>query len=85
LRLAHDYPSNTNVTAVADVNLILETLPHETLQHGEWVNVVGYVTKLQRAKGTGSVTVFVQALMAWSAGPGLDMQQYERAVDEGLD
>ena len=84
VRLAHNYPANTNVTVVADVNLALETLTHETLQQGQWVNVVGYVTKLQRATGKGGVKIYVQALMVWSAGPAMDVQQYERTVIEGL-
>ncbi|KAG9251285.1 CST complex subunit Ten1 [Emericellopsis atlantica] len=83
--LTHDYPANTNVTAVADVNLVLETLTHETLQQGEWVNVVGYVTRRQRATGKGGVKVHVQALTLWSAGPAMEVAKYERTVDEGLD
>jgi hypothetical protein len=65
------------------VNLVLETLTHETLQQGQWVNVVGYVIEVQRATGKGGVKVHVQALMMWSAGPAMDVQQYERTVDEG--
>ena len=82
LKLAHDYPQDSNVTAVVDVNLLLETLGHEQTRVGEWVNVVGYVTSKRRASkpDSGGLSVNVQALLVWSTGP-LDVQRYERTFD----
>lgn len=82
LKLGHDYPQDTNVTAVVDVNLVLQTLGHEQTRVGEWVNVVGYVTAKRRASkpDPGGLSVHVQALIVWSTGP-LDVQKYEKTFD----
>ena len=68
-----------------DVNLLLNTLGHEKTRVGEWVNVIGYVTRKQRmGKPTtpGGFAVHVQALVVWSTGP-LDVQRYEKTFDRG--
>jgi hypothetical protein len=65
-----------------DVNLLLDTLGHEKTRVGEWVNVIGYVTRKQRMNkaSPGDLAVHVQALVVWSTGP-LDVQRYEKAFD----
>ena len=79
LKLGHDYPEDTNVTAAVDITLLLEVLKHEETRVGEWVNVIGYVTGKRRTNQpvAGQVSVAVQALVLWSTGP-LDVQTYEK-------
>ena len=52
-------------------------------QVGEWVNVIGYVGKddkaLKRRKRGEASTVRVQAVMLWSAG-SVKLGEYEEAV-----
>lgn len=79
LKLAHNYPQGTNVTAVVDANLILESLSHEHTRVGEWVNILGYVGGKQRVVGEG-LLVHIQGLMLWPTGP-LDVQRYERTFE----
>lgn len=74
------------MSALVDVQLVLERLGAEQTRVGEWVNVIGYITLGSgAAAGRGSVvkgsTVHIQALLLWSAGP-LDIQQYQISVQE---
>ncbi len=86
LRLNHDYPKDTEVTAEVDVNLLLETLGHEQTRIGEWLNVIGYVMSTSRTKNTSKNTrtvVYIQAVLVWPTGP-LDVGKYEAMVDKQL-
>ena len=71
LELSHSYPStsasSSNVRAMVDVTVIVETMGRADHEVGAWVNVVGYVQK-SSGKGTGLVRVWVQAVTVWSAG-----------------
>ncbi|KAF9880920.1 hypothetical protein CkaCkLH20_01962 [Colletotrichum karsti] len=81
LTLKHDFPQGSNVTALVDVSLLLETLKSAETSIGEWVNVIGYVTPAPsgtRTRGTSRnpQNVAIQALLLYSAGP-LNVQRYE--------
>lgn len=70
---------------MVDVNLLLETLKTSETRIGEWVNVVGYVTRQQSKSsshetGLAQVTS-IQAIIYWSAG-ALKTDEYEDAVAE---
>lgn len=82
LELGHAYPEDTNVKAMVDVELLLETINHEQTRIGEWLNVVGYVTPRRRGSKapTESLSVHVQALIVWPTGP-LDVQRYEKTFE----
>lgn len=75
--------SSTDKIALVDVILLLETLKTSETRIGEWVNVVGYVTRQRlepRSHGTGLVQVTsIQAIIYWSAG-ALKTDEYEVAV-----
>lgn len=81
LTLRHEHPRASRDRALVDVRLLLETLKSNQLQVGEWVNVIGYVTKVVPSQLAMSIAkdVNVQALILWSAGP-LDIQEYERCL-----
>ena len=70
------------MSALVDVELVLQKLSAEHIRVGEWVNVIGYITLISavctgnRSNVTESSTVHVQALLLWSAG-ALDIQQYQ--------
>lgn len=75
------YPKDTNVLVSVDIELVLETLQLGLTRIGEWINVVGYV--LDGSSKAPDAVAHVQALMVWETGP-LDIQQYERAVEDEL-
>lgn len=86
LTLQHQFPTSTEIQALVDVRLLLEKLAAEQTSVGEWVNVIGYVnspppasTTLSTKRKRGISTVYVQALMLWSAG-SLDIGRYETCV-----
>ncbi|KAI9881149.1 MAG: hypothetical protein M1830_007127, partial [Pleopsidium flavum] len=92
LTLQHKYPTSspTPSTASVDVNLLLSTLKSTDTQFGEWVNVIGYVALgpvpesrvcKTSAEGARRVTVFVQAVMLWSAG-SVNLGEYEKVLEE---
>lgn len=81
LTMGHVYPQGTNVSAVVNVELLLETLQSELTRVGEWVNVIGYIEAKPRRsaseKGREDVpSAHVQALVIWPTGP-LNVHQYE--------
>lgn len=100
LELQHAYPTtfDTTVTALVDLNLLLENLKREDIVVGAWVNIIGYVEEImnKRAKvrglegnmGQGVIPrvnlVKVQAIMLWSAG-SIKIGEYERALTERLE
>lgn len=82
--LQHKTPSSKYKIALIDVNLLLETLKTPSTRIGEWVNVIGYVTK-QKAEPSSDRPLHatsIQAIIYWSAGP-LKTDEYEDAVTEG--
>lgn len=85
LCVGHLYPRDTNVTALVDVNLLLETLTSEITRIGEFVNIIGYVTSLRGPRKTKAedhepMRVSVQALLVWPTGP-MDIQKYEKSLE----
>jgi hypothetical protein len=70
------------VSALVDLQLVLEKIGHEQTRIGEWVNIIGYVSQQPPKISTSSqhIEVHIQALLLWSAGP-LDIQQYEASVE----
>ncbi|KAK4149149.1 CST complex subunit Ten1 [Chaetomidium leptoderma] len=85
LSLEHRLPEETlSVTALVDVNLILQSLGSDQTRIGEWVNVIGYITDIAppadgKGSNHGSPTVHTQAALLWSTGP-LDIRRYETSV-----
>ncbi|KAH7266372.1 telomere capping, CST complex subunit-domain-containing protein [Fusarium solani] len=85
LSLAHLYPRDTNVTALVDVSLLLETLTSEQTRVGEYLNIIGYITAKKvlrdvKLSSREEVQVSVQAIALWSTG-SMDLQKYERILD----
>jgi hypothetical protein len=74
LHLFHNFPSKSPRYVQVDITQLLDTVDHQHLQAGAWLNIIGYVT-------TASLTTKskVQAIMLWSAGP-IHLQQYEDAL-----
>ncbi|MCJ1362796.1 hypothetical protein MMC16_001902 [Acarospora aff. strigata] len=96
LTLHHNFPTLPagSPTAAVDVNLLLSTLKSTDTQVGEWVNILGYVTsppiynsrtdRKPSSKASKRATVFVQAVMLWSAG-SIHLGEYERTLKERKD
>lgn len=82
LELGHLHPPGSQVTASVDIRLVLELVNPELTRVGEWVNILGYKTAQQSGPAQGAadaITIWVQALRAWSTGP-LDLARYEKEV-----
>ena len=83
LTLQHAYPPSSPGQpyriALADVNLLLETIKSTETQVGEWVNVMGYVK--DRDASTDAEASAIQATMLWSAG-SVRLEAYERSVEQ---
>ena len=71
-----------------DINLLLETLKSSTTRIGEWVNVIGYITKQECKQGNDTTKALydtsLQAIVYWSAG-ALNLDEYEKTVAESQD
>ena len=85
ITLQNKSPSSLDKLTNVDVNLLLETLKTSDTRIGEWVNVIGYVTKQESKKSNhGTRTVeftSIQAIVYWSAG-SLKVDEYEEVVAE---
>ena len=82
LELMHSYPPSSpssNMRALVDIGVIVETMKREDLEVGAWVNVVGYVQGHERKAREDVLTINVQAIMVWGAG-SVRLGQYEKAV-----
>jgi hypothetical protein len=85
LTLEHRLQNSTySVSALVDVNLVLESLGPDQTRIGEWVNVIGYITAIPpitdgKGSNHGTQRVHAQAILLWSSGP-LDVQKYEVSV-----
>lgn len=91
LFLEHSFPQHELPTpkASVDVRLVLEAIKAHDLQRGGWLNVIGYVRKLeQRQKKTTSsktddvkitVAPIVEAIVVWGAG-AIKVADYEEAL-----
>ena len=93
LQHAHGTSKDGNVTALVNVDLLLEGLKREDTEVGAWVNIIGYVEDVVgqgnkdsnpngREEG-GDVRVNVKAVMLWNAG-GVRIEQYEKVLQERL-
>ncbi|GAW19840.1 hypothetical protein ANO14919_093310 [Xylariales sp. No.14919] len=82
LTLKHCHPkNNSDVEALVDVKLILETLKSEQTDVGQWVHVIGYLTFVNPTP-LGNKTApraGVQALLLWVARD-LDLGAYEKSM-----
>ncbi|KAI0421406.1 CST complex subunit Ten1 [Xylaria grammica] len=82
LTLKHYHPkNNSDVEALVDVKLILETLKSEQTDVGQWVHVIGYLTFVNPTP-LGNKTApraGVQALLLWVARD-LDLGAYEKSM-----
>lgn len=72
------------MVAQVDVNMVLQSLGPEQIRTGEWVNVIGYITKITPPTDDGerearSTTVQAQAVLLWSAG-SFDLRRYEASI-----
>lgn len=75
LSLFHDFPpSQTRHTVQIDISQLLDTIQHQDLQLGAWLNVIGYITS-----STSRSRSKIQAILVWSAG-AINLQQYETAL-----
>ena len=75
LSLFHNFPSPQSRHSVqVDISQILDTVHHQNLQTGAWLNVIGYITP-----STSKSRSKVQAILVWSAG-AINLQQYETAL-----
>lgn len=83
--LQHKFQDCRDKTALVDVTLLLETLNTSLMRIGEWVNVIGYVTKQESKPGRDEMNLdrftSVQAIIYWSAG-AITVEEYEKAVAE---
>ncbi|KAI9753363.1 MAG: hypothetical protein M4579_005188 [Chaenotheca gracillima] len=68
-----------------DVGLLLSTLDRTNMEVGAWINIIGYIcvvpevtTQSKKTRPAGE-TVYVQAIMIWSAG-AIDVGEYERVL-----
>ncbi|RMY93616.1 hypothetical protein D0862_09159 [Hortaea werneckii] len=93
----HDrYPATANntPTAVVSVGNLLESLNHELIAVGSWINVIGYLRSLPEsdvlsadgkcsrcAKHYSQPVVFVESSMIWSAG-SVRTEKYDAALTE---
>ncbi|KAI6791025.1 hypothetical protein KC332_g17752 [Hortaea werneckii] len=93
----HDrYPATANhtPTAVVSVGNLLESLNHELIAVGSWINVIGYLRPLpeslvhsageKSSRGTkrhSQPVVFVESSMIWSAG-SVRTEKYDAALTE---
>lgn len=82
LHLRGRYPdtSASSGNAYVNVNNVLDSLNVEVTQVGSWVNVIGYV---RRVNGSQSMSkpgaCAVDAVLVWSAG-AIKLDDYEAAV-----
>lgn len=95
LTLRDQYPATSQrvPTAFANVDSIIETLNHELLEVGAWLNVVGYViralkaalirsTLKERASSKDIPTErCINATMIWSAG-AVKLDKYKSAAKD---
>lgn len=85
LTLEHNYPRESKIKAIVDVELLVNTLKSEETQIGEWVNVIGYIQDSQQQKPSKlpnepHLGIRVQAIVLWSSGP-LKLDGYEKSLD----
>lgn len=81
------YPATASEveSAIVTVGSVLESLTHDLVQVGAWINVVGYVSRVPSLSGNGptktrpSVVPLVDAVMIWSAG-AIKLERYEATV-----
>lgn len=75
LSLFHNFPSpQDRHIAQVDISQLLDTIDHQNLQVGAWLNIIGYVGPSPSRNRTK-----IQAIMLWSAG-AVNLQQYETAL-----
>ncbi|THW68552.1 hypothetical protein D6D19_08869 [Aureobasidium pullulans] len=75
LSLFHNFPSpQDRHIAQVDISQLLDTIDHQNLQVGAWLNIIGYVGPPPSRNRTK-----IQAIMLWSAG-AVNLQQYETAL-----
>lgn len=94
--LRDKYPSAHSdlPTVVANIENVLETIDHELLQVGSWLNIVGYTGQPQVARErrpkclkpgvkpeASGAPVVVEATMIWSAG-SIKVDAYKSAAQE---
>ncbi|GAB1732368.1 hypothetical protein NU195Hw_g7312t1 [Hortaea werneckii] len=93
----HDrYPATANgaPTALVSMENLLESLNHELIAVGSWINVIGYLRPLPKsvvrsadekssrsARRHSQPAVFVESSMIWSAG-SVRMEKYDAALTE---
>ncbi|CAD0112533.1 unnamed protein product [Aureobasidium uvarum] len=75
LSLFHNFPSSQDQqTTQVDISQLLDTIDHQHLQVGAWLNVIGYITP-----SASKSRPKIQAIIVWSAG-AINLQQYENAL-----
>ncbi|KZF19606.1 hypothetical protein L228DRAFT_270934 [Xylona heveae TC161] len=78
---------SSSCVAYVDVGLVLSSLRATDIQVGEWINIIGYILAAptrpdtQKFNDYAGKTVFVQAIMLWSAG-SIKTGEYDRILQE---
>lgn len=84
--MSHDFPPGHAVEAVVDVRLVLEKLSGRLTADGAWINIIGYLAKVNGQLPISGVPtdpsklrVDIEAILVWSAG-SLDIAKYEESL-----
>ena len=79
LKLKHDHPvHNPPKTAHVSIEHVLETIKYESVDVGSWINVIGYIERVQGNR------IYVQAVSVWDAG-NVNLEAYQQAVNARTD
>lgn len=75
--------------ASVDVKLLLDNLKHDDTDVGQWTNVIGYVTSVDRpttrsGSESSALIIGIQALVLWKV-QDLDIAAYENTFRVGPD
>lgn len=82
LHLKGRYPDTSASSGDANVNVnnVLDSLNVEMIQVGSWVNVIGYMRRIDGSKSVSKPQgCAVDAVLVWSAG-AIKLDDYEAAV-----
>ncbi|KAH7130523.1 CST complex subunit Ten1 [Dendryphion nanum] len=79
LKLKHNFPVETTPKfAYVSVDHVLETVKHDTMDIGAWLNIIGYIERSKTNR------VYVQAVTIWDAG-NINLEAYQKAVEARKD
>ena len=85
LRCSYPATASDVESVIVTVGSVLESLNHDLVQVGAWINVVGYISRVRSLSGSGPtntrpfVLPLVDAVMIWSAG-AIKLERYDATV-----